>query len=446
MSGVYNWVGFLALAAMALAVGAAIAGRRRISTTLVTSALLVRVFGSFARFEVLMGFYDGVGDAAVYFQKGMTLARLAWSFDLPILTFWVWSDRGRWWGTPFMEKLSGLALTLLGPTMRGEFLAFALLSFLGLVACTEAVRRVQPGYVVPYARYVWFWPSLWFWPASVGKESVVVLAMGLVTLGYTGRDGKANWLMYLCGLGLAFAIRPHVAAVLALATLAAYWLGSWKRVTFRRLLETVLAIVLAVVALYGMRAQFGLQDADLEGVREFVEFRSEQTLVGGSSIGSVPLNGGGVILAFVNIWMRPFPWDVHNMTSLIAALEILALWVVIIRQRRHLRFAFTSWRHHRLLRFALPLLFGYTLMIGLAFGNLGIIARQRAPLFPFIFMLLFAVPQGYRALRRPRAATAGGATLPVPPTSVSRPTKTPDPVRAEDEPVKPLLPEGEAPL
>jgi hypothetical protein len=45
-----------------------------------------------------------------------------------------------------------------------------------------------------------------------------------------------------------------------------------------------------------------------------------------------------------------------------------------------------------MLRFGLPFLIAYTLMIGIAFGNLGLIARQRSPIFPFMLLFVLAVP------------------------------------------------------
>lgn len=409
----YNWIGFLVLCAVTMVGANLLAKRFRhvYPQRLVLAAVAIRIVGAVARYEVLQRFYNGVGDAGLYFSRGWEIARMAWRFDLPLLSGYFWTGGDRWWGTPFMDKISGLTLFFIGPTMRGEFLVFSLLSFVGLFATAEAMRRVQPGYAVPFARILWLWPSLWFWPSSVGKEAVVVFATGLLTYAYVGRRGPTRWLLYLVSLSLAFAIRPHVAAVLALATVIAYWLGSWQRVTFRRMVEGVMAIAVFIVAFYGMRAQFGLTEVDLEGMKEFVEIRAEQTMTGGSSIGSVPLERGGLLLAFVNVWMRPFPWEFHNATSLFAALEILVLWGLVWKRRRSVLYALRFWRRHPLIRLAAPLLFGYTVMIGLAFGNLGIIARQRAPMFPFFFMILYAVPS-WLASRRRRPPPVVKATAP----------------------------------
>jgi hypothetical protein len=51
------------------------------------------------------------------------------------------------------------------------------------------------------------------------------------------------------------------------------------------------------------------------------------------------------------------------------------------------------------------LVIGYTLMVGLSFGNLGIIARQRAPMFPFLLLLLLGAEEPVTAPARGRGRT-----------------------------------------
>lgn len=424
--GVYNELGYAAFSFLALAVAYGAGGRLApwVAPRLLLIAVLLRIVGSTARYEVLWRFYDGVGDAVGYYWGGRHVVGAVLARPLILFTPAFWAGDGNWWGTSFLQKVAGFALLFTGPSMRAGFLAFSLLAFGGLFAIAKAFRNVQPGPDAQrFAAWLWLWPSLWFWPSSLGKEAVILLGIGLACLGYTGPNGKAvNWPLLLAGIGLTFCVRPHVALVLALATMVAHWLGTWGRLSLRRVAEALVAIALTGVAFVGMRAQFGLEHADFEGMREFVEYRSEQTLTGGSNIGSVPLGFQGVPLAFVNVWMRPFLWEAHNATAAFAALEIAAFWLLVLHRRRAVWWSLRNWRSHRVLRFSLPFLVLYTLMIGIAFGNLGIIARQRAPIFPFMLMLLAAAPavtrvratahRGVEGAGPPRAATPvpGAAT------------------------------------
>jgi hypothetical protein len=46
-----------------------------------------------------------------------------------------------------------------------------------------------------------------------------------------------------------------------------------------------------------------------------------------------------------------------------------------------------------MLRLAVPFILVYSITLGMLIANLGIIARQRVFLFPFLFLLVEAVPQ-----------------------------------------------------
>jgi hypothetical protein len=413
----YDELVFIALSLLVVILAAAVARRVApwLPAQLLVAAVVLRVVGSTARHEVIFRFYNGLGDAVRYFEEGLVISGWIRSFQLNPLSPGFWFSGTRWWGTQFLIKTSGVVVTFLGPSLRGEFLVYALASFGGLFAIAVAIRRTQPRPEshLRFAAWLWLWPSLWFWPASVGKEAILMLAIGLATLGYTG-DGKGiRWLTFLAGVGLAFCLRPHVAAVIAFSALVAYWLGTWERVTVRRIFETVAALALTIVALMGMREQLGLADADLEGMREFVQYRAAQTLQGGSNIGAPTLGPAALPVAFINVWMRPFPWDVHNATSAFAAIEILAFWGLAWHRRRAVRLALARWRQHRLLRFGLPMVVVYTVMIGITFGNLGIIARQRVLVLPFMILLLAAAPD-------PRAEA-----VPRRPAPMRRPAVTP---------------------
>ncbi len=63
--------------------------------------------------------------------------------------------------------------------------------------------------------------------------------------------------------------------------------------------------------------------------------------------------------------------------------------------------AVRTWRSHALLRIAVPFILVYTASLGLMVVNLGIIARQRIFLFPFLFLLLEAAPEQRVRPRRP---------------------------------------------
>lgn len=411
MTSNYEWLGF----GLVLAVGAFSFFQlsRRPSfepfAKLVMLGFLLRVVGSLARHLVIFDFYNGVGDAARYFWAGREIAREIWSLDFSFVER-IQATGGRLWGTPFLDLAAGVVQSVTGPTVRGEFLFFSLLSYLGLLLM--GMRFTQGRSVRQSRRFfvlICFWPSLWFWPSSIGKEALVLLATGLVVHGYGGRRARIRWVALGAGLSLALVIRPHYAMVIAVCLAAAYWLALGRRWTLKTTLQAVATGVIAVWILGQSLALLGLADADLEGIREFVEYRADLTERGGSSIGSAAELGlWSIPMAFINILFRPFVWEAHNVFAAISALEVLALWVVVWRRRRSLPVLVKNWRGDRLVRFALPLTLAYILMIGLAFGNLGIISRQRVVVLPFLFLLLEAFPREARARARLRGPLRAG--------------------------------------
>lgn len=397
MDTVYNWLGFLIVAALAWVVTSVVLQRHpewaRRTHQVILLGVFLRVVGSFARYQVFFQFYDGGGDATGYYVAGVEYAQSLRDLNFAVLLdrsmWWV----GRWWGTQFVRFVSGFVITLIGPSMRGEFLVFSLFAFGGLVLCGQAFNRSFPW--IPRWRYLsWLllWPSLWFWPSSVGKEAFILLCIGLATAGHVGSGRSPNWLLFGAGVGLAFCVRPHVAAVLVGAAVASNWLTTRQLRTPADVARLVVVALLSLVVGFAALQRFGVEQVDLEGVQEFMEHRATLTVTGGSAIEG----SGGLVdipMAFVNILVRPFPWEAHHVLALSSSLEMVVFWFLVWRRRAVLRQALVGWRENRLLTFSLVFALGYVLMIGMVFHNLGIIARQRVLVFPFLFVLLEAAPE-----------------------------------------------------
>jgi len=161
-------------------------------------AFLIRVGGVLLRHWVIYGFYEG-GDATGYYRYGLYYAEFMRKFDFSFLQH-IQEQYGRWWGTGAVTMISSFVLSLIGPTQRGEFLIFSMLSLSGLLLFCKAFQRNFPNSDLrKYARWILLWPSLWFWTCSVGKDSVILFTTGLVVYGYTGKGKKVHWISMLLG-------------------------------------------------------------------------------------------------------------------------------------------------------------------------------------------------------------------------------------------------------
>lgn len=357
---------------------------------LVMWGFVAKVTGAFLRYYMAIDLY-GTGDAFRYHGTGVAFARIWRTLEVPM------SAAGGE-GTAFTEEVTGLVYSLYTPSLRGGFLLFAFIAFLGQLLFYAAFRPWLQGTALK--RYAWvilFFPSIIFWPSAIGKDALMLLFMGLAVLGISRLLRKFELFgLAMAGLGLYLAaqIRPHIALMIALAGVLAFLFmrrGSSTTGGARR-------IVLLVIAVVGMTFAWGAFAEDfqvsLEGSGDtsdpgaFLEQVEQQTAQGGSEI-----TGGAVDspldlpAATLKVLFRPLLHETSNVATLISALEGTILLLFVIYKLPQI------WRNRRMIR-GNPLLllsFFYTGGFVIAFSsilNLGIMARQRVQVFPFLLALL----------------------------------------------------------
>lgn len=392
-----DWIIFFLVAVVAIGVTATWLQRYfpAAMSSLIAGGLLLRAVGSATRLEVLDLFYSGFGDSTMYFSYGTDYARNIADLDF---RFMLGPFGEHWWGTQAIRSISGFVVFFTGESLPACFLVFSLFAFGGLLLCVRAFGNSLHGdFQFEYARWLWLWPTLWFWPSSIGKESIMLLATGLAVYGYVGGRSGMRWLPLLLGIGLAGLIRPHVGAVMAMSLVVAESTGPGSLLSPKRVGALLAALLITALSVRAGLAQLGLEDADFEGVQEHFELRSAGTMHGGSQI-QLATGWKAAPVGLITILMRPFPWEARGI-QILSALEISFFWVAAVIKRRSAAAFLRNWRQYRLLRFALPFTFAMALMYGMAFANLGIIARQRAVILPF---MLLALSVGHLVPARPR--------------------------------------------
>lgn len=404
-----DWISLALVLAMVFMVGGLVITSRlpRLVKWVVCLGLTFRVLGSIARYQVLFLFYDGVGDSRGYYGKGLLLADSFRQFDFSSL--FETSIRGSD-GTQFVRFVSGFVLTIIGSSMFTEFVVFSLFGFVGLAAFGWAFHRAYPNTRTHrYLIWIWLFPSLWYWPSSVGKEALVVMGLGIAVMGFVGRYGRIQWLALIGGSALTFAVRPQVTAVLLLSIMLAQWLAFDGRWTSGKLARGALILVIGLVgARYSMQ-RVGLEEFDIEGVQTYVETDKARETTGGTSVDPVSVGITGIPMAAVNVLFRPLPWEISNSMVLLSSLEIMTFWAIVFSRRRNLMRSLRYWRSDRFLRLSLAFILLYSVGLGLMIVNIGILARQRIFLFPFVFLLIEADPRAALAAARHRGSHSPSA-------------------------------------
>lgn len=397
-----GFLGF-ALVLASTAVIALVIGQTRIRHKLkliVLAGLGLRIAGSLTYLYLVGGYYGG-GDYSMYFSRGVELsASLVAEDGFLALRSIGEVTSGKWWGTEFVILVTGFIVALIGPTLPGTFIVFSLISYGGIVALGLAFHRAYPH--VSLERYfVWIalFPSLWFWPAALGKDAIVLCGVGLAALGFVGKRGHPRWLLMALGVALIFAIRPQVAATLAFALMLGQWFGSGLRWTPSRMVQGALFLAIGVGVVSMSSGALGVELFSPDEVEGYLEGKADVLNRGGSAMGveRVP-----PWQAPFNVLFRPFVWEVRGVTMLLASLEVLVLWILAWRRRREIKAFVRAHRKTRLFWMGIVFTLVYATALGMSLTNIGIIARQRIHILPFIFMLFAGV--GPRAQMRSERA------------------------------------------
>ena len=354
---------------------------------LLATAFGAKLLGALVRYAVAYGIYGGAADAERYNVYAAAHFRL-WRDGQ------IRSEGGGAQGTHNMEVITTAIYTVVGPSPLIGFVVFATLAFWGQYLLYRAFRTALPhADARRYALLVFFLPSMLYWPSSIGKESWLLLFVGVTALGaarwFSGRHG-ALVLLVLGAIGTTL-IRPHVAVLLFAALFAAQLLrptGAKSTDVLAKIAGVALLAVAGFVLTSQSAAFLGIDDVNWQSVSETVEARSELTVQGGSAFSPVPATSLMTApVALVTVIFRPFPWEASNLQLFVQSLEGFFLLVATVLSWPRLRRLPISMRRHSYVMFSVVYALGFVWAFS-GFGNFGILARQRVLMLPFFLMVL----------------------------------------------------------
>lgn len=362
---------------------------------LILGGFVLKLAASLARYYMVAVYYGG-GDSFAYHDKGRLFAPVWRSLAVPVST-----AGGE--GTAFTEVTTGLFYGFYTPSMAGGFLMFAFLAYIGQMLFYVAFRPWLPKERLKmYARVVLLLPSLLFWPASIGKDALMMLFIGLALVGASRlllTYRFSSLLVIAPGVYLASQVRPHVAGMLTIALVLAALFGKPPpeyRSNPKRALMVGLAVLGVVFTLATFSADFGVTVESTQGAQtpdDFLAQVSDRTEQGGSAvegeggaIASPAQLPGGVI----KVLYRPLIYEGTNPQVILSALEGTTLLLITIWKFPQM------WRNKRQLRENPMYLLGFFYTGGFilafsAINNLGILARQRVQVLPLMLAVLIGL-------------------------------------------------------
>ena len=368
-------------------------------------ALILKLAASVPRYYMVTAVY-GYGDSVGYSGTGERLRSAFLQGDFSFTGLGVESRTG----TQFIEIVTGIIYTLIGPSFIGGFLFFSWLSFWGLFFFYRAFRTGVPdGNARRYAVLLFLLPSMLFWPSSIGKEAWMTLVLGITTYGSAKLLARQRGATIYLVLGIAgvLMVRPHMALIVIAGIALAYVLRSNSAARAVALGKTRTAIGIAFIGVSTLLVIrrvsefFGIDEFNLDTATETLEYAEGQTGQGGSafvgggpSLRNLPMN-------FVTVLFRPFPFEVDSIPTILAALEGTALMVLVITSLPRLRTVPRRLRKQPYIAYCLTYTILFCFMFS-SFQNFGILARQRVLVFPLllVFLALPFIDSGKKVVTR----------------------------------------------
>ncbi len=379
-------------------------GTHRPLATPLSWGLLVKLGGALARYWVGFEAYEGGIDAGRYHEFAADAAGKVWSGEESFITILPHST-----GTEFLDHFTAFVYTLTGASQLAGFVTFAFLGYLGTIFIVKAAVIAIPSLAA--RRYAWMcvlFPSIVYWPSSIGKEAVVLLGLGVASYGIAALLTRGRWVSSLLiiggGLGLAGLIRPHMAGIWVAATVPALVVAFVKNsrspnrgVTGRSVSKVGLLLVLVVAGvglsiLAAATVRFlspAIDDeaSTADSLTLILDETTRRTGQAGSNFTppsvSSPMNWP---YAVARTLTRPLPIEARGAAQLLSAAEMTALLGLFVLSRRRLANLPRMVVSNPYVMFVASALF----LTGLAYtslANLGILARQKSLIMPFLVLL-----------------------------------------------------------
>lgn len=363
-------------------------------TAMILAAFGLKMIGGLLRHYVAYGVYNG-SDASQYHRWGSTLAESYRDLDFGVRV-------GAVPGTGFIRAVTGVVYAVVGTSRLTGFLVFSWFGFLGLLLFWRAFRAGLPdGDGRRYFHLVLLLPSMLYWPSSIGKESWMVMVLGVCAYGVarslSGRPATGLVILAIGAAGVT-AVRPHLALVVFNGLVVAFLLRRPRSNSPLSPIATAMVAVLllgaGLVLVNRVERFFGVESLTAEVVVDQLNEAETHTTQGGSEFTPVQVRSPlDLPLATLTVLFRPLPHEVKNAQAALTAFETMLILGFTLWSLPRFRRAFALLRSSPYVGYCI----GFTLTFIVAFssfGNFGLLARQRVQVLP-AYLVLLCLPKSH---------------------------------------------------
>jgi hypothetical protein len=368
-------------------------------TTLLLIGLLLHFLASPAQIFVDNHAYHGVADFSGYVHQGAAL-----SSNFRALHFTTQGAGLRSaLGDGSVSIAAGIVFALVGVNEIAAFWVFAWFSWLGAIFFYRAFCLTFPeGEHRRYALMLFLLPSLLFWTSDVSKEAIMMLALGITSLGAARALSRQRRGYSLIAIGTAMGIftRPNEYALLLGAfTIAMFFRpsdASGRPRVVRRLGTLIfLAVILAVTAVSTVKfvhSNAGTVSTIIGSHHKKTANTNSATAAAGLGSSNVPFSKDPLLYPrdIYTVLFDPLPITARSITQLLASGENTVILVLVLTSLRRLRSVYRAGRERPYVLLCAVYTLGFIYAFA-ALGNLGLITRERTLLFPYLLVLL-AIP------------------------------------------------------
>jgi hypothetical protein len=268
------------------------------------------------------------------------------------------------------------------------------MSYIGVVFFWLAFRRAMPN--VPDLRYLqilMLLPSMAFWPSAIGKDSWMVMGVGLASFGVANiltNRSLVGWSTFFVGIYAVLAVRPPVGITLMAGLLIAEMFRSrGSQSAGRAMLSVVLLVVIGGLVLTSAKGFLGISNWSKASVDQELGSVANRTGEGRSEFHPTQVNSPVQFpLGVFTVLFRPMPYETHSPQELASSFENLALLGVLAFSAPRLWRAIRRARRRPYLLYCLGVLSTFVVEYS-TFSNFAIIARERTQVTALLLVFLF---------------------------------------------------------
>lgn len=223
-------------------------------------------------------------------------------------------------GTLGVVVITGFFSSVLNLSFLATFFAFNIFGYIGLLAFDSCLRNIsinKPKFIQSLCTLIIFLPSVSFWSSNIGKDSISFMAVGLALWSTTQKN--KHYSLLLTSIIVMLIVRPHIAALMAIAFVVSMALQSGISF-FQRVILFSLGATLAAVLVPLAIDTSGL--SELDRLNEYIEQRQSYNQTGG---GGIDISSMSAPLKLFTYLFRPLPFEAHSIFALAASVDNIIL-------------------------------------------------------------------------------------------------------------------------